>query len=155
MPVSELVLWLKADAGRGAGNFSGWIDQSGRGNNAIQVTKVSQPLAVEGAINGRPAVRFDSTNDVFRFQNNPFSGVTQQAEAFVVVKALADSPSATRVLWNFGAGPTYYPNSDNTIVDAFGSSSFQGVGDPAPRLDQFNIYDSAASAGTWAAWLNG
>jgi len=154
MPVSELVLWLKADAGRGAGNFSGWVDQSGRGNHAIQVYKAYQTMAVEGAINGRPVVRFDSTNDYFTFQNNPFSGATQ-AEAFVVVKALADSPGITRVLWNFGAGPTYYPNSDNTIVDAFGSSSFQGVGDPAQRLDQFNIYDSAASAGAWAARLNG
>src|SRR6266851_8483994 len=86
MPLNELILWLKADAGHGAGNISSWVDQSGRGNHAIQTATANRPLAVNGAINGHPVARFDATkSETLNFQNNPFAGATQ-AEVFVVLK---------------------------------------------------------------------
>ncbi|MDD4869525.1 MAG: DUF2341 domain-containing protein, partial [Kiritimatiellae bacterium] len=64
--IAGLMLWLKADAGiqtNESGCVTSWTDQSGSNVVASQGTADNQPLYVEGAINGLPAVRFDGTND--------------------------------------------------------------------------------------------
>ncbi|WP_437767167.1 LamG-like jellyroll fold domain-containing protein [Sorangium sp. So ce281] len=45
-----------------AGKVSSWLDLSGRGNSATQGSGSAQPTWVDGAMNGRPVVRFDGTN---------------------------------------------------------------------------------------------
>ncbi|MDD5522886.1 MAG: DUF2341 domain-containing protein [Kiritimatiellae bacterium] len=64
--ISGLMLWLKADAGiqtNESGYVTSWTDQSGSNVIASQGITNNQPLYVEGAINGQPAVRFDGAND--------------------------------------------------------------------------------------------
>jgi hypothetical protein len=61
-----LSLWLAADAVTGVSNLSpvaSWPDQSGQGNHATQATGGRQPLYIASAVNGRPALRFDATDD--------------------------------------------------------------------------------------------
>jgi hypothetical protein len=155
MPLSELVLWLKADAGRGAPNLSIWADQSGKGNHAVQVTSANRPEAVNGVVNGRAVVRFDSVNDQFSFQNNPFSGMTQ-GEALFVLKADVDVPGGNRGLGYFGTNNTYYPLSSGNIQESFGSTNgTRNIGNPVQPLDQFHIYDVLSAPSAWAARLNG
>ena len=62
IPTTGLQLWLKADAGvtLNGSTVSKWSDQSGNGNDAIQLDLPRQPLLVNDGLNGKPTIRFDS-----------------------------------------------------------------------------------------------
>ena len=67
LDTASLLAFVGTDEGDN-GYVSVWYDQSGNGNNATMSTLVSQPLIVGGGIvtlssNGKPAVKFDGTND--------------------------------------------------------------------------------------------
>ncbi len=67
-----LSLWLRADAGvviDGAA-ASGWMDQSGKANDASQTTVSKQPVLLDAAVNGQPTLKFDGTNDSLDIQEN-------------------------------------------------------------------------------------
>lgn len=66
LQLSGLALWLDAEKGvvASAGKVSGWMDQSGQGNSAVQLTAARQPTVMTGVINGRAVVRFNGTNSV-------------------------------------------------------------------------------------------
>jgi len=55
-PTGNISLWLKADAGHGAGAVALWADQSGHGNDAWQTGDANQPTTVNAAINGMPVI---------------------------------------------------------------------------------------------------
>jgi hypothetical protein len=59
---SDLVLWLKADAGvtLSGGNVSQWNDFSGLGNNVSQATVSNQPALENAQFNFNPGLKFDS-----------------------------------------------------------------------------------------------
>src|SRR5207249_2462345 len=157
-PLSDMKLWLKAETGvtRQDTNNSVdyWLDQSGNHADASQATAANQPLWVDGAINGRPAVRFDGANDYFVLPN--FLNGTTQAEAFVVLKATVDAPTDAHGLWRVGgAGGDYYPSSDGMIYESFGATTTYVVGNPAQPLDQYHLYNAAGKAGEWTARING
>jgi hypothetical protein len=63
---------LVAHVGSGSGFVTTWYDQSGNGRNATQTTAGSQPRIVNAGVldiaNGKPAVRFNGSNDVLVFQ---------------------------------------------------------------------------------------
>ena len=69
MPVtSGLKLWLDASDGStivsdGSGNIQQWSDKSGSGNHATQPTAGERPTLASTALNGKPAVRFDGSDD--------------------------------------------------------------------------------------------
>jgi parallel beta-helix repeat protein len=73
LPTAELVLWLKSDTGvlSHSGLVSRWADQSGHGNDAVQLSSGAQPKLVPGVANGLPALDFDGTADMLRVANNP------------------------------------------------------------------------------------
>ncbi len=81
-----LALWLRADAGvvRDAqGRVSLWQDQSGKGNDFAEADPELQPLLIEPAAAGRPALRFDGADDSLTLaQPLPVAGRT----VFAVVK---------------------------------------------------------------------
>lgn len=77
LSVANLVLWLAADriAGAADGDAVGtWSDLSGQANHATQATGSKQPLYRVGAINGKPSLRFDATDDFL--QTAAFTGGT-------------------------------------------------------------------------------
>jgi hypothetical protein len=85
LPPSDLLLWLRADAGADTlnGTVSRWHDQSGNGNDAIQTTTSRQPLLVANILNGKPVIRFDGLDDRLAFTSStPMSKFT----IFMVVK---------------------------------------------------------------------
>jgi hypothetical protein len=65
--ISNLQLWLKADAGViiNSSAVSQWSDQSSVNNHCIQNTLVNRPTQVVNVpeLNGNSAIRFDGTND--------------------------------------------------------------------------------------------
>ena len=75
VPLSGLIVWLKADAvNTGDSNqirTSGsdlfvqqWNDSSGAGRNATNATQADQPKYIANALNGKPVIRFtEDTND--------------------------------------------------------------------------------------------
>ncbi len=75
LDVSGVSLWLKADQGVysdagvtpavNGGTVQQWNDFSGNNRHAIQTTAANQPLLATNVLNGRPAIRFDGTNDRF------------------------------------------------------------------------------------------
>lgn len=159
LPLSDLRLWLKADAGavqRNTNKTVGvWFDQSGNNSDAIQFNSTQQPFWVDGTINGKPVVRFYGSN---YFPLTYFLGATTGAEAMVVLKAAADMPSAQQQLWRIGGGGQgglAYPDAAGTIWDDFGSSAQRQVGNPAAPLDQYHLYNIAGQLGLWSAWING
>jgi hypothetical protein len=69
-----LATWFKADAITGVaddGALATWPDASGNGNDATQSTAAQRPTYVTGALNGRPAVRFNSANSNYLSFNRP------------------------------------------------------------------------------------
>jgi PKD repeat protein len=80
VPTAGLGLWLKADAGVTlAGNaVAQWADQSGNNRLATQSTASRQPLLVNNALNGKPALSFNGTGQYLRFDLpvNGLSGMT-------------------------------------------------------------------------------
>lgn len=66
IPLSGLALWLKADESvsvDGSGNVEKWMDQSGKSNHGTQTSSGNRPKLVANAINGKPALRFDGSDD--------------------------------------------------------------------------------------------
>ena len=66
---SSLALWLDAaDASTitlNSSNVSQWSDKSGNGRHVAQSLATLQPAYITTAINNKPAVRFDGSNDIF------------------------------------------------------------------------------------------
>lgn len=66
---SSLALWLDADDPNtitlNSSNVSQWSDKSGNGRHVAQSSASLQPAYVTTATNGKPAVRFDGTGDIF------------------------------------------------------------------------------------------
>jgi len=65
---SGLKLWLDASDGSTivsdtSGAIQQWSDKSGSGHHATQPTAVERPVLNSTALNGKPAVRFDGSND--------------------------------------------------------------------------------------------
>lgn len=67
VPVTAgLGLWLRADAGTtlSGSRVSTWQDQSGSGNHATRPDSARWPLLVNGALNGKPVVRFEGAQSL-------------------------------------------------------------------------------------------
>ena len=163
LPISNLRVWLKADAGvvrQNTNNGVGiWFDQSPNHFDATQSIPGDQPLLVTNALNGKPVVRFDAITTFMNWQD--FLTGTTQAEVFVVLKAATNRPSGTRQLWiqggsSQGYGSVSYPETNGTIHEDFGSkSNAYNVGLPTQPLTQFHTYEVSAQTGNWTAWING
>jgi hypothetical protein len=152
-----LRLWLKADAGVSANQgIDSWVDQSGNGNNATQGTGVNQPTLVASQSNGRPVVHFDATQgQSFSLPNVMVSATdpTQEAtagEIFAVVRS-----AGTGSLWRWGTSGSWYPYSDGTVWDDFGTTSWGSLGKPAQDLTKFHLYNISSSSSVWKQRFNG
>ena len=83
------VLWLSADRNitLNGNNVSVWGDRSGNGYDASQSTPANQPLYVPNALNGKPVLRFDGTNDSLISSNILPIGQVDNKNLFIVYKA--------------------------------------------------------------------
>jgi fibronectin type 3 domain-containing protein len=68
--------WFKANAIAGLANgatVASWLDASGNGFTALQLTASKRPTYVVNAMNGLPVVRFNSANSTYLSFNRPVS----------------------------------------------------------------------------------
>jgi hypothetical protein len=90
LPVTGgLQLWVKADVGvttSPAGNVLQWLDQSGAGNNAVQLDETKAPVLTNNAVNGRPALRFDGTDDYLDVPDSDSISITGDITSIFVTK---------------------------------------------------------------------
>ena len=97
IPLNNLLLWLKADAGLPQGSTNTpvnlWVDQSGK----QQCNGGKSAVLVPEALGGRPVVRFGAQNRYFTLPN--FTSGLTQAEAFVVLRT-TDEPGSVGALWS-------------------------------------------------------
>lgn len=95
IPVHDLALWYRADAGltRRGSRISRWDDQSGYGRDAVQSSESNQPLWVERAVHGRPVVRFDGGSSFMSF-TMPVNGL--RGMTIILVSASASDLPAGR-----------------------------------------------------------
>ena len=162
MPLSNMRLWLKADAGTVLGSENIWLDQSGQNNHASQPSGPAQPLLVENALNvNKPVIRFNSAGGQFFYLPNFMAGATA-AEGFVVLKRSNVATTAFR-LWSMGteaiSQPDYYTvypyNADGMIYERFGTTVRKTTGKPAQPLDRFHLYNVLSRDGEFTNRLNG
>ncbi|MEZ5406208.1 MAG: LamG-like jellyroll fold domain-containing protein [Verrucomicrobiia bacterium] len=110
IPVNGLVLWLKADEGITnvkPNLVQGWQDFSGRGNHAQQMNTNFQPQLLEQAINSKPIVRFDGTNDYLQLpagtlQNQSLNNFTQGLSVYLVARPIQLQSSAPFFMFSRG-----------------------------------------------------
>lgn len=165
--VSGLALWLKADTlvlADGAA-VSSWADQSGNGRNAAQATGTKQPLYKVNIINGKPVLRFDSTDDCLTIPAVDFSS-TAGLSLFVVTATI---PSATdRIIFETSANSStsdgailLYRQTDNKVQANLHGSGVNNntfittatITSAATVISA--VYDRALSTNETTAWLNG
>lgn len=87
-------LWLRADHGITlvGSKVSAWASKEGAGLAVTQSTDDNRPLFVESAINGKPALDFDGSNDyLLDADGTPLQGT--DGDVFAVVKTGAPSGS--------------------------------------------------------------
>jgi len=158
IPVTGLRVWLKADTGiakDGSNRISSWADQSGNGFHVAQGGSSKQPLFVDGAISGKPVIRFDGADDYLQTPGavNLING-TGNYTLFVVVK-----PGPTQKAW---ADIMDYTHSTdvNTVVQQDGNATnhFGGFGNVFEPLssEAYQIYSNVYAANTSiSVYLNG
>jgi hypothetical protein len=114
---TNLVLWLKADAGvttDGSGNVTDWADQSANGNNASAPSAANTPTFIANAVNGRPALHF--ALELTSYLTMPHSSslsITGDIASFVVMNPSANNASNYRMIWFQGNG---YPSPNGFMM---------------------------------------
>lgn len=146
-PALGLKLWL--DAGTGAqtnasGGVTNWVDRSGNGNDVASSTAGATPAFVNDAVNGRPAIRFDGDDKLFK----PSPSLPPGAEPRTVL-LVTRSDSGTGDVYPFSYGSPE-PNAtlgldagDDIRVVGFGNDHDTGFnGDTGVHLHAI-VYDGA------------
>lgn len=112
----RLQLWLKSDTGVVLNDttISRWIDQSGNGNDAIELTKNRQPVLVDNVINGKPVIRFDGLDDRLGFTGS--KRMTQITLFMVFInRSGATGPNPPGFVLTFGPGGPFSANEHFAI----------------------------------------
>lgn len=104
IPATGLGLWLHADTGVTLNGtaVSQWADQSGNNHTAGQSTAANQPQLISNALNGKPAIRFDGTDD-FLSATYPINGLDGLTMFLVSANRSATTPSPAQraaLFWN-------------------------------------------------------
>jgi hypothetical protein len=118
-PSSNLLLWLRSDAGiHSTAGLSEWDDQSGNGNNATQTSSGNQPTYSTGALNSSvlPTVSFNGTSSFMNLPSN-FANLNAGCDIFIVGKST--SSTATGNLLSLGNTS----NSDAVLVENVGTQA--------------------------------
>lgn len=82
--IAGLLVWFRADwlNANDGDLIAAWPDSSPNANNATTLSVGNRPTFKANALNGKPALRFDGSNDVLNLDSN----VTMASTAFVVMR---------------------------------------------------------------------
>jgi hypothetical protein len=155
IPLSDMHIWYKGDAGHSGGRVGAWADQSEAGHDALIIYDERRPFVTNNVANGRPALRFYPTNFiVLEIDEDPMSKLSQ-GELMAVVRAAVDVPGTNRTIWYWGTSGGVYPNTSGAIFETFGSQAAKPLGNPSQPLDQFHIYGAVAAQDLWIGLFDG
>jgi hypothetical protein len=159
VPISDMKLWLRADAGiaNGPSAVSYWQDQSGHGNDATQFTAGGGPSLVGNEVNGRPVIEFTASKS--QYLNLPafLSGATG-GDVFVVFRTTTNLPTnnLSMALYRFGPGSgSAMPSSNGMLYDDFLNNGQLSMGTSPDTLTTYNLYNVSAAPGSWTSRMNG
>lgn len=102
-PTTDLRLWLRADAGVQTatdGTLTVWSDQSGNANDAAP--GVTSPTLVANALNGKPAVRFNGSDNYLDVASSASVAFDSGIASYAVVRF--DDYATYRALWSKTSG---------------------------------------------------
>ncbi len=165
LPVNGMKSWLRADTVAPAnGKVQRMNDQSGNDFSSWQNTHGLRPVYISDAISGKPAIRFDGSND-YMSMGEVLAGA-DAGEIFAVVNATHDvAPNQSYFdgygLWRFASpgssyeGHGYFMKENGEVQESFGRSSSVNIGNPSAVLNQPNLYNVASGSDHWAVRLNG
>jgi len=154
VPVSGLIVWLKADAvNTGDGTqirTSGsdlfvqqWNDSSGGGRNATNATQGDQPKYIANALNGKPAIRFTEDNNETGdrlYLGDLGAQFPTAASAFIVA---APNEQAT------GGGYTLFDNENNDGRWWSGPSQYNESTPGTFRSSRDGTFNTTAVKAAW------
>lgn len=156
------VLWLRADAGVTlvSGNVSLWKDQSGKGNDATQITPANRPGFTSSGIGGRSSLSNDTSA---RWMNAPdlSTALAGGGERFFVASDTGnvgvDSNGAIENgIGPVGQGQTLWPFNDGNIYDSFITTVRKGFAySPVVMASTPHVYDTVSVAGEFTVRIDG
>jgi hypothetical protein len=164
---NDLALWLRADAGvttNASGGVIQWDDQSTNANNAAQITDAAAPLLINGALSGRPVLRFDGLDDFLNVPDADSLSFTADMTTLFVVKI--DDFDWFREIWGKTAGPNgnlpaptdiYVPQGANFMRAFRGDGTFNNLTavDSGPlRADTYLVLGLGVEGSTLTHYLN-
>jgi hypothetical protein len=163
-PSTNLVLWLKADAGsyKDAGSTlcadgdtcQQWNDQSGNGWNFSQATSGNRPTYKAGILNGLPVLRFDhSSSNSMASLASITHGIGTGDFWFAAVHSPRTVITGYSTVFSIGTySPAFYlpgPTSAGPNVYLGGNHYFSTV-----MTAQFYLQEFARVSGTLKTWVS-
>ena len=138
-----------------------WTDASGAGNDAVQASAALQPRFIQNAGGGRPAVRFDGTDDRLDLSQNVFSSASHPLTAFVVLRTtraaahvVGTGSSGAGFLATYGAGITV--NGGRPAVKANSNGSgLHLIGSTTINDGLVQVISAVAASGASQIFVNG
>jgi hypothetical protein len=133
VPQKQLAMWLKADAITGLADGAAlgkWVDSSGNDLDPFQKDASKRPVWKANAVNGRPAVRFDGSDDLLRTDH--YRGLLfsfHQASVFAVFRTSGAPATASIVSHDW---PSFGTSSQGalaytTAYDKNGRTRWEGI----------------------------
>ena len=157
LPLANLHLWLKADAGHGIGSVNFWLDQSGKGNHASVKDGQGVPIAGASVIgqNRQPVLSFYRAN-MLRLPDNSFQTLVE-AELVTVLRSSTNIPTTYHngAMTLGAAQALFFPQNDGSLSDGFGSTTAKALPIMPINWTNFNIYSSVSASNEWSVRLNG
>ncbi len=170
---TNLVLWLKADAGvttNGSNGVTAWADQSSYGNNAVAGTTpdgsavANPPVLMANAVNGEPSIQFNNSSSAVEYlevPDSPSIAVTGDM-TFVLVVNIPAAMSSYHICWFQGDAGVPSPtgllfNSDVPLVQRYasGSAGDTCTGAAAVTAGQYAVVTFTQAGDAMKLFLNG
>jgi alpha-tubulin suppressor-like RCC1 family protein/chitodextrinase len=158
LPADGLRIWLRSTIGpRGPGPVTGWLDQSGQFNDAVQLNNPECPEQVENAVNGFPVIRFNGNQ---RLDLPAAMAGATAGEIIAVLKVVPKPDFVWNYAWRFGAvySSGYYSSSYYGLLhfENFGLNEASNTSHPASSLATAYHFEGASiGAGVQAGRING
>lgn len=149
--LSGLVGWYRADIGiiLGAGGVATWADQSVTGANLLQAGTTLQPALVPLAVNGRPAVQSDGTNDRMVVSGGQLAGLVQPVDVFLVAKYSAPWVAFDTIVDGAATNSMQLFRNSDTSVTMFAASSLNFVVASVLSWHTYRLTFNGASSQGW------
>ena len=131
VPRAGLQAWLSADQGvvaDGSGKVSKWTDQSGTGHDATQTNLAAQPTLRASAINTRPALQFDGTDDALAVAVDINPATTPNLTVIAVFASDTSTAAPRKMYSHDDGGYDRTAGLDNRATTNYSIYSGSGVG---------------------------